>query len=234
MSPSRRPPAVAVAVVDRPAVVDGARRPRAATSAASAARRSSARAVRRVRASRRSRGPARGGAAHRRRGDVVGLRRTGTSRSSPSPMSSPKTSLTHSMTGTRAEVGGQLDDAAALRPNRSRRRGRWRCRPGGSGRSTASGRRRRTGARARPATSSHGSVAGRRLVGVGGGDAHGELDLDRVGVLELVEQQPLVAAVQRPARRGRARGRAAGRGRGRAGRGTRAGRRRAARAAPSG
>jgi hypothetical protein len=34
-------------------------------------------------------------------------------------------------------------------------------------------------------------------VGVGGGDAHGQLDLDRVGVLELVEQQPLVAAVER-------------------------------------
>ena len=32
--------------------------------------------------------------------------------------------------------------------------------------------------------------------GVGGGDAHGDLDLDRIGVLELVEQEALVAAVQ--------------------------------------
>ncbi len=39
------------------------------------------------------------------------------------------------------------------------------------------------------------SLAGRRRIG--GGDAHGQLDLDRVGVLELVEEEPLVALVQR-------------------------------------
>ena len=58
---------------------------------------------------------------------------------------------------------------------------------------------------------------------IGGGDAHGQLDLDRVGVLELVEQQALVALVQgAPARPGPAPGRAAPGGRARAGRGTRA------------
>ena len=74
--------------------------------------------------------------------------------------------------------------------------GTWRCRPGGSGRSTASGRRRRTapGVDRRPPTTV--LVAG---VGVGRGDEHGQLDLDRVGVLELVEQQPLVALAQRGA-----------------------------------
>ncbi len=45
-------------------------------------------------------------------------------------------------------------------------------------------------------------AAGRVASGVGGGDAHGELDLDGVGVLKLVEQQPLVPRVQsRPHRR---------------------------------
>ncbi len=71
-----------------------------------------------------------------------------------------------------------------------------RCRPGGTGRSTASGRRRRTAdpaARRRRCQS-----AG---VGVGPArDPDGELDLDRVGVLELVEQQPRVARRAAPAR----------------------------------
>ena len=52
------------------------------------------------------------------------------------------------------------------------------------------------------------------LARVGGRDAHGQLDLDGVGVLELVEQQPLVALVQtRSARPRRAPGGGAGRGR---------------------
>ena len=35
-----------------------------------------------------------------------------------------------------------------------------------------------------------------RVARVGGGDAHGQLNLNGVGVLELVEQQPVVALVQ--------------------------------------
>jgi hypothetical protein len=42
----------------------------------------------------------------------------------------------------------------------------------------------------------------RGRVGVAGGDAHGQLDLDGVGVLELVEEQALVAVVQAAAHLG--------------------------------
>ena len=87
------------------------------------------------------------------------------------------------------EVGRQLHRPAALGTEAARRRpGRWRCRPGGSGRSTAWGRRRRRDDRAprpprprvRPASLT------RR---VGGGDPDGQLDLDGIGVLELVEKR---------------------------------------------
>ena len=64
-----------------------------------------------------------------------------------------------------------------------------------------------------------------------GGQADGDLELDRVGVLELVEQQPLVALVE--AAPGRRRRRPAAGGPGRAGRGTRACRRRPGPRAPS-
>ena len=60
--------------------------------------------------------------------------------------------LTHSMIGTDGpEVRRQLDDPAALGTETSRwRRGTSRCRPVGTGRSTASGRRPRTGGPASP------------------------------------------------------------------------------------
>ena len=90
-------------------------------------------------------------------------------------ISDPNTWFTHSTTrGDGAEVGVEL---RAARRRRSRRgpRGTSRCRPAGSGRSTASGRRRR---RAGPApTGSPLHVVRRRLVG-GAGDAQGQLDLD--------------------------------------------------------
>ena len=59
----------------------------------------------------------------------------------------------------------------------------------------------------------------------GGREPHRDLELDRIGVLELVEQDPLVARVQQ--RRGRRGGWRAAAGRARAGRGTRACRRHA-------
>ena len=139
-------------------------------------------------------------------------------------ISSPNTSLTqveHRPGG--AEVAGEPAGRGAERGTGAR--GTWRCRRGGSGRSTASGRRRRRVGPGRRASSSQ-SV--RACVGVARREQGGELDLDRVGVLELVEQQTGVprraGGAGRPAR---ARGRAAPPGRARAGRGTRA--RRAAR-----
>ena len=50
-------------------------------------------------------------------------------------------------------------------------------------------------------SSCHGAVPASSASGVGGRDADGELDLDRVGVLELVEQDPLVPVVQARAHR---------------------------------
>ena len=58
----------------------------------------------------------------------------------------------------------------------------------------------------------------------GGGEAHGDLELDRVGVLELVEQQVRVARRGAWPRTSAGVGRAAARGPAPAGRGTRAGR----------
>ena len=147
-------------------------------------------------------------------------------------MSAANTWLTQSMTGSpAAEVGRELRRRRRRRARSGARpRGTSRCRPGGSGRSTASDRRRRRDDRARRGRRPTARCRPASSTRVGRGDAHGELDLDRVGVLELVEQEALVAVVQ-PGAHGRAvsPGRAAGRGRARAGRGTRAVRRRAAR-----
>ena len=130
----------------------------------------------------------------------------------------PKTVLTQSRTG--GTVRKLVVSATRLAERALRRRGTWRCRPAGSGRSTASGRRPRTAARRAPSTSRQSRRVARRAAG----DPDRELDLDRVGVLELVEQQPLVPVAAAPP--GRRRGGAAGRGPAPAGRGTPAGRRR--------
>ena len=82
-----------------------------------------------------------------------------------------------------AEVGRQ--HGAARRRSGRRRAGTWRCRPAGTGRSTASGRRRRTAGRAAARSRRRRRVG---CAGRAGGEAHGDLELDRVGVLELVEQ----------------------------------------------
>ena len=80
----------------------------------------------------------------------------------------------------------------------ARARGTSRCRPGGTGRSTVSGRRRRTGGPPRPHR-----VPGLAIdLVVGGREQRGDVDLDRIGVLELVDEQPLVSTAQ-PAPDGR-------------------------------
>ena len=118
--------------------------------------------------------------------------------------------------GRGAEVGREpqrLGREVIARP-----RGTSRCRPGGSGRSTAWGRRRR---RAVPGVTAVASQPCPPASGVVGREQRGDLDLDRVGVLELVDQQALVPVAQALADgRSPTGGRAAARGRARAGRGT--------------
>ena len=165
-----------------------------ATSAASRPRRSSASASSVVRARRRrARAPSRGSRCARAAGVERLVRRL--RRRAAASISAPNTWLTQSMTGATVRK-------LVVQRGRGRRRlrrgaaGKWRCRPGGTGRSTASGRRRRTAARARARRPPSRRPAARSG---SAGDAHGELDLDRVGVLELVEQQALVALVERGA-----------------------------------
>ena len=90
----------------------------------------------------------------------------------------------------RAEVLRDLPDAVRERATPQLRR-RRRCRLGGSGRSTASGRRRRTG---RPAAAR--SVAPVLARPSFAREAHHDLGLDRVGVLELVDEDPREAVVE--------------------------------------
>ena len=107
-------------------------------------------------------------------------------------MSSRKIALTHVDHRPRgAEVAGEV--ARRRRRTPSAPAGTRRCRRAGSGRSTASGRRPRRGGRGRPASSSHRWARG---VGLARREQHGEVALDRVGVLELVEQQAGVAGAQ--------------------------------------
>ena len=72
------------------------------------------------------------------------------------------------------------------------------CRLGGTGRSTAWGRRPRTAEPAGTSTSLPPRRVGRRAAG----DPNGDFDLQPVGVLELIEQQPPVAVLQRGPHRG--------------------------------
>ena len=134
-----------------------------------------------------------------RRSTRAASRRTGR-------MSSPNTWLIHPSTG-RGRRKLQVRSGAALREALARPRGTWRCRRAGSGRSTAWDRRRRTGGRASTLDLRPRPVAVARVVGA---EQRRDLDLDRVGVLELVDQQALVALPEPAARRRRrARGRAA-------------------------
>ena len=101
--------------------------------------------------------------------------------------------LTHSMTGASCGSSVVSRQPAPRRSGRGRR-GTSRCRPAGTGRSTASDRPRRRGGPARPAT-----VRPRlstAALGSDDGQQHGQLDLDRIGVLELVEQQARVALAE--------------------------------------
>ena len=94
----------------------------------------------------------------------------------------------------RAEVGRELDRALGRGANRSLRRHEH----GDVGATEPVDRLLRV-ADHEQAPGLDLDVGPTRCVGLGGvegRDAHGELDLDRVGVLELVEQQPLVPLVE--------------------------------------
>ena len=141
----------------------------------------------------RRRAPTTGGPAGRGRADGRSGRYAGCA-SGAGVISWPNTWLTQSRTG--AAVRKLVSSTDRLADASAGRAGRWRCRRAGTGRSTASGRRRRTALPAGTATSAQSVLIG----GGAAGDAHRQLDLDRVGVLELVEQQPPVALLQpRPA-----------------------------------
>ena len=95
----------------------------------------------------------------------------------------------------RAEGRRQRDDRAARLLDRRRGRGcRSGCRRGGSGRSTASGRRRRT---ARPRRRRHGRRDVACAVRSSAGQEHDDVGLDRIGVLELVHEEPAVLLLER-------------------------------------
>ena len=97
-----------------------------------------------------------------------------------------------------AEVAREEPRRRAARSDPARR-GTWRCRRAGSGRSTASGSPTKNSRPGSTLISFHGRSPS---VGIVGAEQRGQLDLDRIGVLELVDQDALVALPQAGAGRG--------------------------------
>ena len=178
-----------------------AARTAAATSAASAARASSARAAGGTSEPRTKTAGREAGCAGP---DRSGRRRTPARPGRPSVDRRPRRPTRRS----RAPSGSWRSATAPRRPPRPSSPRRPPGRPGGTGRSTASGRRRRTGAPVRPRASPTtgrrpGHLARHRAdrfagpVRRHGGDTDGQLGLDRVGVLELVDEKEAVSVVER-------------------------------------
>ena len=118
--------------------------------------------------------------------------------------------LTHSITRSVERKFWTRSRAGPRRGRRASPRRRCRCRRGGSGRSTASDRRRRRACRAAACSSRQLRFVALRLRAVAACEQQRDLRLDRVGVLELVDQQRLEAPLEvaRAPRGGPAAGRA--------------------------